>query len=106
MSKTTLLFSALTLACRALPAPAQGLYSGFDRNDYPGDATMISLRKTFQYTSYWLDHPPGASHNSWEGKRSFIQRQGFGFLVLFNGRLTPEFVGEGATALRLSPGDA
>jgi hypothetical protein len=106
MSKTTLLFSALTLACRALPAPAQGLYSGFDRNDYPGDATMISLRKTFQYTSYWLDHPPGASHNSWVGKRSFIQQQGFGFLVLFNGRLSTELVGKDAAALGRSDGNA
>jgi hypothetical protein len=58
MMKTILLFYALTLAYLAALAPAQGLYSGFDRNDYPGDATMISLRKTFRYTSYWLNNSP------------------------------------------------
>ena len=67
--KTAVLFYALTVSYLAALAPAQGLYSGFDRNDYPGDATMISLRKTFQYTSYWLNRPPGASHNSWVGKK-------------------------------------
>ncbi|HEY6845605.1 MAG TPA: glycoside hydrolase domain-containing protein [Terracidiphilus sp.] len=106
MMKTILLFYALTLAYLAALAPAQGLYSGFDRNDYPGDATMISLRKTFQYTSYWLNKPPGANRNSWAGKRSFIQQQGFGFLVLFNGRLSTELVGKDATSLGRSDGNA
>lgn len=67
---------------------------------------MISMRRTFEYTSYWLNHLPDASHDSWEGKRSFIQKQGFGFLVLFNGRLSTEPVGKDAAALGLSDGNA
>jgi hypothetical protein len=62
------------------------VYLGFDRNDYPGDANLQALRKTFAFTGYWLSNPPGASANSWRGKRETIQRAGFGFLVLFNGR--------------------
>jgi hypothetical protein len=62
-------------------------YLGFDRNDYPGDSNLKSLRQTFSYVGYWLNHPPGATSNSWAGHRAAVESAGFGFLVLFNGRL-------------------
>jgi Domain of unknown function (DUF1906) len=65
-------------------------YLGFDRNDYPGDAALPALRKTFRYSSYWLNHPPGERRNSWAGKREILRRNGFGFLVLFTGRTDAE----------------
>lgn len=71
------------------PGPTS-TYLGFDRNDYPGDNRINELRKTFDYTGYWLNNPPGAKANTWVGKRSRLQAAGFGFLVLFNGRLYSE----------------
>ena len=62
-------------------------FLGFDSNDYPGDSNLKLLRQTFSYTGYWLNNPPGASSNNWVGHRDAVQRAGFGFLVLFNGRL-------------------
>ena len=62
-------------------------YLGFDRNDYPGDANLKTLHQTFSYAGYWLNNPPDASSNSWAGHRAAIESAGFGFLVLFNGRL-------------------
>jgi hypothetical protein len=61
-------------------------FLGIDRNDYPGDANMQVLRKTFVFTGYWLNNPPGAARNTWAGKRTSVQAMGFGFLLLFNGR--------------------
>jgi len=61
-------------------------YLGFDRNDYPGEAALTSLRKTFAFTGYWLNDPPGASSDMWLGKRAILRQRGFGFLVLFDGR--------------------
>jgi hypothetical protein len=71
------------------PSPAQNTssYVGFDRNDYPGDANLQLLRRTFSYAGYWLNNPPGESRNSWTGKRQALESARFGFLVLFNGRL-------------------
>ena len=66
-------------------------YLGFDRNDYPGDTNLTVLRKTFSYAGYWLNNPPGSRTNSWAGKRQELQSAGFGFLLLFNGRLYKEF---------------
>src|SRR5256885_3970033 len=40
-------------------------YLGFDRNDYPGDQYLPLLRKTFRFTGYWLNRPPGATTNTW-----------------------------------------
>ncbi len=65
-------------------------YLGFDRNDYPGDASLQTLRQTFSYTGYWLNNPPGERANSWAGHRAAVEAAGFGFLVLFNGRLDAE----------------
>jgi Rv2525c-like, glycoside hydrolase-like domain len=62
-------------------------YLGFDRNDYPGDENLKALRQTFWFAGYWLNRPPGEKTNTWVGKRSALQSAGFGFLVLFNGRL-------------------
>jgi Rv2525c-like, glycoside hydrolase-like domain len=69
---------------------AQNTYLGFDRNDYPGDASLSTLRQTFYYAGYWLNNPPGSTSNGWLGKRSELKSAGFGFLVLFNGRLYQE----------------
>jgi Rv2525c-like, glycoside hydrolase-like domain len=69
---------------------SQHSYPGFDRNDYPGDASLKALRQTFHYTGYWLNNPPGEQHNTWAGKRRLLKRYGFGFLVLFNGRTYAE----------------
>src|SRR5438105_13586888 len=75
----------LVPASSADPAAHPG-YIGFDRNDYPGDSNLKILRRTFSYSGYWLNDPPGAKTNSWSGKRKILQSAGFGFLVLFNGR--------------------
>jgi len=65
-------------------------FLGFDRNDYPGDANLKALRQTFSFSGYWLNNPPGEKSNNWVGKRKEIESEGFGFLVLFNGRLYAE----------------
>jgi hypothetical protein len=65
-------------------------YLGFDRNTYPGDANLKALHETFSYAGYWLNHPPGERTNTWTGHRAAVESAGFGFLVLFNGRLYVE----------------
>jgi hypothetical protein len=60
-------------------------------NLYPGDAMLPVLRKSFTYVGFWLNVPPGAKVNFWKGKRDVVAQNGFGFLVLFNGRLDDEF---------------
>jgi hypothetical protein len=66
--------------CSHAPASAQaavdspagvenGLYRGFDRNDYPGAETMAGLHKTFAFTGYWLNNPPGEETNTWALQR-------------------------------------
>jgi hypothetical protein len=62
-------------------------YLGFDRNVYPGESNLAALHRTFSFTGYWLNPPPGAKSNTWTGKRRVLRDAGFGFLVLFNGRL-------------------
>jgi hypothetical protein len=71
-------------------APGQQKYVGFDANDYPGDDQLPALRKQFSFTGYWLTNPPGADHNPWVGKRNLLLQNGFGFLVVANGRLDKE----------------
>jgi len=83
LSRFALFLLAATCAFSQVRAQT---YLGFDRNDYPGDANMAALRKTFVFTGYWLNNPPGANRNSWQGKRKALQDLGFGFLLLFNGR--------------------
>jgi Domain of unknown function (DUF1906) len=65
-------------------------YLGFDRNDYPGDENLKALRQTFSFAGYWLNAPPGEKRTTWVGKRQAVEAAGFGFLVLFNGRLYAE----------------
>ncbi len=95
--------AALALSCATLHA--QSSYLGFDRNDYPGDANLKALRQTFSYTGYWLNNPPGAKTNTWRGHRAAVESAGFGFLVLFNGRLYAELKSE-AHAAKLGHSDA
>lgn len=73
-------------ASRSVPNAAQ-TYLGFDRNDYPGDSSIANLKKEFSFAGYWLNAPPGETSDSWLGKRAVLRSEGFGFLVLFNGRL-------------------
>ncbi len=80
------------------PVSSPTAYLGFDRNDYPGDASMATLRKTFAFTGYWLNNPPGSSNNSWAGKRATLNSMGYGFLLLFNGREYKELKASGNAA--------
>jgi len=80
-------------------------YLGFDRNNYPGDQNLKALRQTFSYTGFWLNLPPSAKTNTWSGKRRTLQSAGFGFLVLFNGRLFKE-LGSVSSANKLGKSDA
>ncbi|HEX6772413.1 MAG TPA: glycoside hydrolase domain-containing protein [Acidobacteriaceae bacterium] len=74
-------------------------FNGFDRNDYPGDALLGALHKSFSYTGYWLNPPPGEKASSWTGKRSTLRESGFGFLLLWNGRPDKELKGKEAASL-------
>jgi len=69
-----------------------------DRNEYPGGVNMQQMKKTFAFTGYWLNTPPGASANTWKGKRTELQKMGYGFLLLFNGRLYNELKASGDPA--------
>jgi hypothetical protein len=90
----------LMTAAMALGSVAWGqAFTGMDRNDYPGDALLGALHKSFSYTSYWLNAPPGEKTNTWAGKRSLLRERGFGFVVLWNGRLDKELKGKDAVSL-------
>jgi hypothetical protein len=80
-------------------------YLGFDRNTYPGDANLKALHQTFSYSGYWLNNPPGERMNTWTGHRAAVESAGFGFLVLFNGRLSAELKSV-AKAAKLGNSDA
>jgi hypothetical protein len=97
-------FTAEAAPCLG-PEPSGASYLGFDRNDYPGDANLKALRQTFAYAGFWLNPPPGATNNTWRGKRQTLQAAGFGFLVLFNGRLYAE-LNHTLTARKLGASDA
>jgi hypothetical protein len=86
-----LAFSGITLCFSKLdsqtPKPADVRnFLGFDRNEYPGEAALPLLRRSYSFAGYWLSPPPGEKSNSWTGKRSVMQSQGFGFLLLYQGR--------------------
>jgi hypothetical protein len=83
----------LLVAFLLLASTALAQHLGFDRNDYPGDANLAALRKTFEFTGYWLNNPPGAKSNSWSGKRSLIEKASFGFVVLYNGKTYKQLKG-------------
>jgi hypothetical protein len=98
---TTLMFAT---AISGAQGASPNTFLGFDRNDYPGDALLPALHKSFRYTSFWLNNPPGETANSWEGKHGILQQNGFGFLVLFNGRLDAQLRGKSAAALGTADG--
>lgn len=100
------LWACCLLLLGAATAEAQHSYVGFDKNNYPGDALLPSLHREFAFTGYWLNSPPGMNSNPWAGKRSVVRAAGFGFLVLFNGRLDAELKKENALSLGRSDGAA
>jgi hypothetical protein len=81
-------------------------YLGFDTNLYPGDAPLAALHAHFAFLGYWLNNPPGTSVNEWVGKRATIMKAGFGFLILFNGRLDKELRRSNPSALGTADGAA
>ena len=83
----------------ALGQTSKAVYFGFDRNDYPGDNLLPALHRSFSYAGYWLNNPPGASSNRWTGKRALLKANGFGFMILYNGRLDAQLTGKDAAAL-------
>ena len=95
-----------TAGAQAKGPKAQRTYLGFDRNDYPGDENLPALRRTFSFAGYWLNVPPRAASNPWLGKRKTIKAAGFGFLVLFNGRLDAELKKADAAELGRSDAEA
>jgi len=96
---------SLVLALMAANLPAQTTYLGMDRNEYPGDGPMKLLRGTFAFTGYWLNNPPGESSNNWSGRRSSLEAQGYGFLLLFNGR-EYAYLKKSGNAARVGSSDA
>jgi len=86
------LFAAIALWVAAPIFAQPRNYVGFDANLYPGDEQLATLHQKFAFTGYWLNNPPGASSNPWAGKREVLVRAGFGFLVVFNGRLDKEIL--------------
>lgn len=84
---------------------AQSTFLGFDRNGYPGDGNMKTLKTSFAFAGYWLNNPPGATSNTWTGKRAALQKMGYGFLLLFNGREYKELKASG-NASRVGARDA
>ncbi len=105
--KSFILVATLALGVISAPcAVAQGhTYLGVDRNDYPGDDNMSALRKTFAFTGYWLNNPPGATRNTWQAEREPLQAMGYGFLLLFNGREYAQLKASG-NAARVGTNDA
>jgi len=95
--------AALALSCGTLQS--QSTYLGLDLNNYPGDANLKILHRTFSYTGYWLNRPPGERANTWVGHRAAVESAGFGFLVLFNGRLYAQLKTV-ANATRMGRSDA
>jgi glycoside hydrolase-like protein len=95
----------LAVLLLAIAAQAQLTYLGMDRNDYPGEAAMVALHKTFAFTGYWLNNPPGANRNTWRGNRASLEKMGYGFLLLFNGREYAQLKASGGAA-RMGLNDA
>jgi hypothetical protein len=91
--RSSIVFTITLSLFIGLPAAhaQSGPYAGFDMNLYPGDAMLPTLHKSFAYVGYWLNAPPGAHANGWKDKRTVVKENGFGFLVLYNGRLDAEF---------------
>jgi hypothetical protein len=106
MRMRLLAFHLLLLFAASCCAQTSRAYLGFDRNDYPGDANLAALHKSFAYSGYWLNNPPSMNSNPWQGKRAVLRAQGFGFLLLFNGRLDRELRRRNAIAMGRADGEA
>jgi hypothetical protein len=107
--KTALATGLLALSILLFTSDNSGLvadvrYLGFDRNDYPGDSSLKILRSRFSFVGFWLNNPPGTTSNSWAGKRGTVQGLGFGFLVVFNGRIVAQ-IRAAADATKLGASD-
>lgn len=89
-----LLFHSRSRGIQSVAAESRRSYLGFDRNIYPGDASLPILRKSFAFTGYWLSPPPGEKRNTWKRKRELLLSHGFGFLVLYRGRDSIELKNE------------
>lgn len=96
----------LLLLAVAADVSAQKTWVGFDKDGYPGDDLLPALHKTFAWTGYWLSDPPGMNSNPWAGKRGVVRAAGFGFLLLFNGRLDAQLKGQDAAALGRADAEA
>jgi hypothetical protein len=103
-------FVLLALGGVALGQQSSDVQSlGFDRNEYPGDAALPALRRQFSFVGYWLTNPPRTTSNNWLGKREILLKNGFGFLVLADGRegakITAALRATHSTALALGQAD-
>ena len=94
----------IVLQAQTLESPRKA-YLGFDRNEYPGDAAISALKQHFDFVGYWLTNPPGEHTNTWVGKRSALRDQGFGFLVLANGKTDAEIKAAGLDSTALGKRD-
>jgi Domain of unknown function (DUF1906) len=81
-----LAFCGAAVAQQSTSSSSNVRHLGFDRNEYPGDAALVVLRRHFSFVGYWLTNPPDATSNNWLGKRDILVKNDFGFLVLANGR--------------------
>ena len=76
---------------------------GFDRNEFPAsEATLLELRRRFEFVGYWLNTPPGERANTWAGKRDELKAHGFGFLILYNGKLDAQILAAGRRGMKAS----
>jgi Domain of unknown function (DUF1906) len=96
--------AACALLLTASAALGQRGYLGFDKNGYPGDDLLPALHRTFAFTGFWLNNPPGMQTNPWAGKRAVVRSAGFGFLIIFNGRMDADLQKQDAAALGRSDG--
>lgn len=76
-----------------LPSPGEGPaiegargVPGFDTRDYPGDDVMAAWRAAspYRWVGYYLP-APCYTGRSWTGRRTALERMGWGFAVLFVG---------------------
>lgn len=103
-SLTALFAVAVFVSAQTAPEPVKSpiSYLGFDRNEYPGDAAIPLLRKSFSFAGYWLSNPPREKNNSWSGKRELLRSQGFGFVLLFAGPSSGDLYDERCTRKRIA----
>jgi hypothetical protein len=80
-------------ACASAAQPGRGAaprspagVPGFDTREYPGDAAMAQwrARSPYRWVGYYLS-APCYTGRSWQGKRSALDRMGWGTAVLFVG---------------------